>query len=34
MSDIAIIFLIAAELAFLAYSIVWFAKELREWKRN
>lgn len=34
MNDILAIFLIGCELAFLAYSIVWFAKELREWKKS
>ena len=34
MSDIAIIFLIGGELAFLAYAVKWFAKELREWKQQ
>lgn len=34
MNDIAILVLIGGELAFLAYAINWFAKELKRWKSN
>lgn len=34
MSDIISLFIIGGELVFLAYSITWFAKELREWKKQ
>mgnify|MGYP001003589871 CR=1 FL=1 len=34
MSDTLVISLIGGELAFLAYAINWFAKELREWKKS
>lgn len=32
MSDIATIFLIGGELAFLVYAVKWLAKELKRWK--
>lgn len=32
MNDIAIIVVIGGELAFLAYAVRWFAKELKQWK--
>lgn len=34
MNDLLTLVIIVAELAFLAYAIVWFAKELREWKKS
>ena len=32
MSDVVIIFLIGGELAFLAYAVDCFSKELKRWK--
>lgn len=32
MNDIATMFLIGGELAFLAFAIRWLAKELKQWK--
>lgn len=34
MNDIAALLLIGGELAFLAYAIDWFAKELKRWKKS
>lgn len=34
MSDIAALFIIGGELIFLAYAVLWFARELRAWKQN
>lgn len=34
MSDLLTLVIIAAELAFLVYAIVWFARRLDEWKQQ